>query len=106
MAETLTIYMGRDNKEIFELQQDGVVVTADAVTRAILRFGDYCLDTESDEEIELTTNAQRVEIAAGTIEGLSEGVYYGVLTVFDLMSAENGFAWESFNVHVRYWPIC
>lgn len=106
MSETLTIYLGRDNREVFELQQDGVVVTALSVTRAVLRFGGYVLDTEDDEDVAmaLTTSNQRVEIFAGKLSGLIEGVYHGTLTVFDTMSADNGFAWETFNVHVRDWP--
>ena len=106
MPEIMNIYIGRDNVEVFELQQDALVVAEDAVTRAVLRFGGYCLDSDSDEEIELTTSAQRVEIQAGLMTGLVAGVYPGMLTIFDAASETNGLAWQAFNVRVREWDVC
>jgi len=108
MPEILNIYLGRDNTEIFELQQDGVVVTADAVTRAVLRFGGFCMDTDDEEctELVLSTNNQRIEIQAGNLAGLAEGIYKGMLTIFDLIGAENGIAWQAFDIRVKPWNIC
>jgi hypothetical protein len=106
MAQTLIIYIGRDNVEAFDLLIDDVLVTVDTITKAHFKFGDYCIDTVNDAaKIALTESKTRVEITAGHISGLAVGVYEGKLTCYDA-EATNGIAWEDFNVQVETWPVC
>jgi hypothetical protein len=104
--ETLTFYIGRDNAEILELTQNGVVVNADSVLRATFHFGSYCLDTDKHPTlIELYNDAQRLSIKAGLITGLQKGVYTGHLTIYDAY-AEKGIKWQAFRVLVQPWNVC
>jgi len=106
MAQTLIIYIGRDNVEGYDLLVDGVLVTVDTITEAHLSFGPYCIDTVADPTaIELTESATRVEITGGHIVNLAVGVYAGTLTCYDA-GAVDGIAWEDFNVQVLAWPVC
>ena len=103
----MNIYINRDNKTIFNLLQDGEAVTANTITRAVFRFGDFCVDTNvAGDPIELIENATKVQVQAGLIPGLVEGGYEGKLTIFDTLS-DNGFAWgRAVKIKVILWPIC
>ena len=80
----LNAYIGRDFEEtlVLEYQPGGEsafeTVAVDTVTRAIFRFGDYCIDTEDAEPlITLEENATRVVMQLGMIEELVAGRYTG-----------------------------
>jgi hypothetical protein len=92
--QAIHAWIGRDNVERLELIQDGDPVTADAVTRAVLRFGGYCLDTDVvDDTISLADSATVVEVQIGQIAGLLPGYYQGHLIVYD-NPHPNGIMWE------------
>lgn len=108
MTTELTAYIGRDNEDRLELLQDGVAVVAGAVTGAILRFGDYCLDTDEDPTVIyfLDANNQTLCLKLGLVSGLVAGKYKnGTLTLFDTVNT-NGIAWSLINVTARAWNVC
>jgi len=105
--ETLTFYVARANEELLELTQDGETVNEDAVLRAVLRFGPYCLDTDEHPTlIELYDSAQKLRIKAGLIEGIKSGDYIGHLTLYDALTEDDGLKWQDFRVQVRPWNVC
>lgn len=104
----LTAYIGRGNEEKLDLLEDGAVVDAYAVTRAVLRFGDYCLDTDDvgDEDlIALNANGQELSLHLGLIPGLEAGRYSGFLTLYDHV-ATDGIAWAQIDIVVDEWTAC
>jgi hypothetical protein len=114
MPTTLNAYVGRDFDEIILLEylpvggSDYETVPIDTVTRAVFRFGDYCIDTDEVEHadlISLTENATQVEMKIGMISGLVQGTYKGWLTIFDAVNT-NGIPWQLCKVQVWPWPIC
>ena len=103
---SLSVWIGRDNRQRLRLLQDGEVVTEDAVARAQLRFGNYCIDTDAtDDPIQLVDSATVVEMQLGLVPGLRAGLYRGQLTVFD-NEAINGIAWQAVEISVNTWPVC
>jgi len=105
MAQTLVVYIGRDNVEGYDLLVDGELVTVNTITSAHFMFSDHYIDTASDPTlIELTEDETRVEITAGQISGLTVGVYPGRLTCYDPV-ATDGIAWQDFNVQVVSWAV-
>jgi len=102
---TLTVYVGRDNKDQLRLLQNGSVVGNNIVTRADLSFGDYCIDTATDSNIRLTTNATVVEMEIGLTTGLVAGKYEGKLTIYDA-SNTHGIAWTDIEIDVLSWVVC
>ena len=110
--EILQAYIGRDFEEVLLLELQPVggtafeTVSVDTVTRAIFRFGDYCIDTEDLVPlISLEENATRVEMKLGQITGLVAGKYTGYLTIYDATNT-NGLPWEKLTVVVWPWPVC
>ena len=102
----VTAYMGRVNEDQFELVQDGKIVDPGVVTRAVLKFGEHCIDTDVDTTIiSLDDDAQVVKMTLGLIEDLSEGSYVGKLTIYDAVAVK-GFAWYTFNITVKSWEVC
>ena len=101
----LWAYIGRENVEKLELLHNGERVPKNSITRAIIRFGTYCLDTELHNEIELTEDAQVLEIKLGLIPDLVSGKYKSYITIYPNL-AEDGIAWASANVRVAEWPVC
>jgi hypothetical protein len=112
--ETLTFYMGRASSLSIDLYRQGdedpapVLVEEGVVTRAMLRFGDYCLDTEVVEHADifaLNDDKTTVIVKGGLMDNLRAGGYRGHLTVFDALNPE-GFPWEEFQIVVKKWPTC
>lgn len=100
--------VGRDNPTVLRLTIDNETVPQSAVTRAVFRFGDWCLDTsEPGDPIELIDSATRVQMRLGLVQDIAPGIYPGRLTVFDAQSA-NGIAWGESVIHVivEDWPTC
>jgi len=108
LSGPLMAYINRGNTEKLELIQDNQRVTANAVTRAVFRFGVYCLDTEVDnaELIELIDNAQVLRLRLGLVPNLIAGTYKkGTLTLYDELT-EHGKAWIRADVRAELWPVC
>ena len=101
----IEVPIGRGNRTRLQLQSDGEVVTAGAVTRAVFRFGEHCIDTQDSPLIELTDSATVVEMRLGLIEGLAKGRHKGWLTVYDNPHPE-GVAWYETRVDIVDWPVC
>jgi hypothetical protein len=110
LSEPLMAYIGRGNIEKLELIHNGERVPENSVARAILRFGTYCLDTNSHDEIELTENGQVLEIKLGLISNLIPGNYKGFLTIYPTVEpsdpAHDGLAWIRAKVRAEAWPVC
>ena len=102
---TLTVYVGRDNKDQLRLLQNGSVIGNNIVTKAELSFGDYCIDTATDSNIRLITNATVVEMEIGLTTSLVAGKYEGKLTIYDA-TATNGIAWSDIEINVSNWEVC
>jgi hypothetical protein len=114
MATVLQVYIGRGNTESISLRlkpvgmDDYQDVEDDSVLRAVFRFSDYCLDTDTDVDghIALAENATVVELKPGLISGLVAGQYAGWLTIYDALNPD-GIAWgEEIIVNVRAWSSC
>jgi hypothetical protein len=104
MSQTMNIFIGRDNREVYLLLQDGDTVPAFTATRAVLVFGSTVLDTVVDtDELKLIEDGTKLQVQAGSYTGLTAGTYDGKLTVFDLLSWDDGIAWERFSVSVKDW---
>jgi len=101
-----TVYKDRDNEERIELLQDGVLVTAGAVTRAVLKFGTFVLDTDDDSEIYfLDSDNQVLCFQLGKLTGLVAKNYFdGKLTIFDNTNT-SGLAWANIHITVFNWAI-
>ena len=107
MTTILYGYINRDNIEKLALLQDGVAVTAGAVTKAVLKFGDYCINTDddSDQIYFLDSDNQTVCVKIGQISSIAVGRYEGILTIYD-STAVNGLAWVEVEVNVYEWAVC
>ena len=100
-------YIGRANAIVRELQaQDAPIdaATADAITRVVLRFGPYCIDSDvAGDPISYADG--RVTLQLGLVPGLEQGVYTARMTVYDAANPE-GLAWGEFRVRVLPWEAC
>lgn len=110
--EIITAYIGRDNVETVLLEYKPKNSTAyetvpvNTVTRAILRFGDYCLDTnDADPIFELTENETELAMQLGMVIDLAEGSHVGRLTVYD-GDHPNGIPWQDYRIRIRQWNVC
>ena len=105
--KTITFYTGTANSVGLTLKVNGATVDAGTVTRAIFRFGDYCLDTdEADADIfSLNEDATVLTVRAGLIDGVQPGKYSGMLTLYDEETAD-GIAWERITVIIGQWLKC
>jgi hypothetical protein len=94
MKTKLIAYISRDNEEQIELLVNGALVAENAVTRAVLKFGGYVLDTNVDTNIiyfSSSTN-QILCLKLGLIENLIVNDYLrGTLTLYDNVNT-NGIA--------------
>lgn len=105
---TLSAYIGRDNEERINLLEDGSIVSAGVVTRAVLKFGNYCVDTDKDPTIAYFSDSdnQTLCLKLGLVSGLSPGVHPNSrLTLYDATNI-NGIAWATFTVNVYSWTVC
>lgn len=101
MREELRAYLTRDNVIRRQLLVDGSVVTEGAVTRAVLKVGDICIDTDvAADPIELVNTGTVVEFQLGQVLGLTKGVRSAVLYIYDAEHPE-GLWWESYRVRVE-----
>lgn len=114
MSNTITVYISRDNTEIFLLKYRPVrkygyiLVPKNTIIRAVFRFDTYCLDTDTDivGNIGFMEDNTIVFIKPGLIPDLVIGQYSGWLTVYDALNP-NGRAWgEELIVDVVYWNVC
>lgn len=108
MNDRLKVYKGRDNVAHLVLKLNDEVIDPDVATRAVLRFGPYCVDTDVDTDlITLVDQATRLEMRLGMIPDLQtrDCPYRAYLTVYDAASA-NGLAWDDFRILVEQWAIC
>jgi hypothetical protein len=107
MSTMLYGYIGRDNVERLALLQDGVAVTAGAVTKAMLKFGGLCIDTEnnSDQIYFADSDNQTVCMKLGQVDDIVEGDWEGALTIFDA-EADDGLAWAKPIVSIQSWDVC
>jgi len=110
--ETLTFYIGRANTANIALMRQGVddaapvPVEDNVVTRAVLKFGPHCLDTDDAEDFfQLTEEETVLAVQGGLIPDLVRNDYSGYLTVFDALSLV-GISWEKFKIRALDWPIC
>lgn len=115
MSDILEVFIGRENQEAIQLkyrprgESDFQVVANDSVTRAVFRFGPYCLDTETDVDglISLEENATIVALKLGLIDDLEAGEYTGRLVIFDGARVDHGLKWgPQYVVRVMSWGIC
>jgi hypothetical protein len=106
LSTVSSFYLGRANRYRYQLKQDGEVVQVNAVTRAQFKVGPVCLDTDvPGDEITLTDNATVVEVQPGLADDLEEGMFEGMLTIYDVDHPE-GIAWARFPVYVYGWEVC
>lgn len=106
--ETLYAYIGRDNEEQIQLKQNNILVTTGAITRAVFKFGSYCLDTDIDTDEIYFLNDERTVLCLKL--GLVTDIVpmantVGKLTLFDVNNA-NGLAWAEINVTAVLWDLC
>jgi len=109
LSGPLMAYIDRGNTEKLELIQNGEIVPAHAITRAVFRFGGYCLDTaiHGSELIELINDAQVLRMRLGLVPNLVPGTYKrGTLTLFDELTPVYGKAWVRADVRAELWPVC
>jgi len=112
--KTITFFVGMANPVTLTLMHQGVddpeliIVPENTITRAMLRFGSYCLDTDvigDADMIYFTDNETRLVIKAGLIADIVAGSYLGYLTLYDAVSLD-GIAWQDFKVEVKEWLKC
>jgi len=109
MTIELITYTGMSNENRLELVQDGVLVVASAITGAILKFGDYCVDTDNDPDNIYFLSGSDNQILCfrlGLIPDIVSGRYRaGMLT---LVEAGDIFydAWSSVDIWVKPWSVC
>ncbi len=103
----IDVYISRGNVTIFLLKQDGQEVVGGAVTRAIFRFGEYCIDTDNPHHpISLIDNSKAVRMQLGLVNNLQIGRAIGRLTIYDTVVTE-GIAWgESVKINIQEWKTC
>ena len=109
MAISFDAYIGRANARTIELTQGGAPVSANAITRVILRLGDSCLDTdEPTDPISLQNNATELYMQLGLWDSAVVGTMTGHLVVYDAEATE-GLAWpegETISVTFVNWDVC
>ena len=107
MTTILMGYIDRDNEEQIQLLQDGALVVASAVTKAMLRFGEYCIDTAVDTDVIYFADSDNQVLCfkLGQVEDIATGKYKGQITIFDA-EADDGLAWDSVVVRILEWPVC
>lgn len=106
--EVLAAYIGRDNEERLQLLQGGSLVTAGAVTRAVLKFSGYCIDTDVDSGVIYFSDSdnQVLCLKLGMVDDIAAGTYRGAkLTLYDVDNT-NGIAWTDLVVAVKPWNVC
>jgi hypothetical protein len=105
----MNVYINRNNpiRLVLYYGDPLVPVPNGAVTRAIFRFGRYCVDTDIPADpIELIENETQVRMFLGLISDLREGTYMGYLTIYDA-EAPHGIGWgRAERVKVIPWPVC
>lgn len=109
MAIEIDAYIGRANARTIELTQGGATVPESTITRAVLRLGANCLDTDSPTDpFELQSNATELYLQLGLWEHAAEGTVTGHLTIYDALATE-GLAWpegETISVTFHAWEAC
>jgi ABC-type antimicrobial peptide transport system ATPase subunit len=100
----ITAFIGRANSHKITLLQNKAPVPANVVERAVLRFGDYCLDTD-DLSMLFEDNNTALRVKIGLTPLLVAGNYAGVLTVYDAAAVE-GLAWDEIKIAVKVWRDC
>jgi hypothetical protein len=108
MMATATAYIGRNNETKYEILTNDALVTAQTVTRAILKFSSFCIDSDVDDDLIYFEDAdnQVLCMRLGMIENLRPGTYEnGMLTLFDAANP-NGIAWSKIAITVLSWPVC
>lgn len=105
-----TVYLGRDNVVVRELIQDGQPPVAHAISRVVARIGSVCIDSQSDDEIQLdVVDVNGIEHTHVTLTlghlNLSPTVHKVQLTAFDA-NHPDGIAWDEFWVYVKPWQVC
>ena len=102
-----TVYIGRANVIRRTLQEDGEDLGAaeqNAITRVMVAFGPYCVDTnEATDPISYASGV--VEMQLGLLSGIAEGQHDALITAFDAATPE-GYAWGRFEVSIEPWPVC
>ena len=103
--ETITVEIGRDRVHRIAFTVDGEPVNDDALTKAVLRFGEYCLDTEEGGGLTFVESKTAVDVELGLVEGLTKGAYVGHLTAMDGLH-ENGLPFGQVIINAINWPVC
>jgi len=110
----IVVHIGRDNITAYDLEYmpkgetSFVPVPDDTITRAVLRFGPFCLDTNVTGHADifyLSNSNTTVEMKLGKVANLTTGAYYAYLTIYDA-NHPNGIPWANFNISVQSWPVC
>jgi hypothetical protein len=105
----LTAYIGRDNEESIELLNGGSLVTAQAVTKVVFKFGSWVINTDDDPTLIYFTdppNNQTVGMKLGKITGVTAGGYDdGKMTIFDTANTDGLSMEEVITVTIKAWPI-
>lgn len=104
MIQSVRAWIGRDNAEVYRLTQDREPVQPGAVTRVVVRFGGYCLDSATDDVIEVDAEGI-LTVRFGQVEGLERGGYLGQIIVYDA-PAEDGIMWQSIYVIAEESDAC
>ena len=110
----IEVYIGRDNITAHDLkympkgETSFVPVPDNTITRAVLRFGPFCLDTNVAEHADifyLSNNNTTIEMKLGRVTDLTTGTYYAYLTIYDANHPE-GISWANFRIRVQSWLVC
>ena len=103
---TVNAFVGRSNRQRLQLLQDGEPVAPGAITRAVLRFSTYCLDTAvGNDPIALVDDATVVETQIGLLTDLEPVIATGTVTIYDNLAVD-GIAWQRVLVNVKPWETC
>ena len=110
----IEVHIGRDNITAYDLEYmpkgetSFVPVPDNTITRAVIRFGPFCLDTNVAGHADifyLSNNNKTIEMRLGRVTDLRIGTYYAYLTIYDA-NHPNGIPWANFRIRVRLWPVC
>ena len=86
-------FIGTENERIIDLIQGGALVTENTVTKAVIKLGINCLDTDSSTDpIELGDNNTKLYLKLGLWEHATVGTVEGFLVLYDA-AAPQGIAW-------------
>jgi hypothetical protein len=107
MKAFLTAYVGRANDTDLTILIDDETIQAGLITRAQLRLGAYCIDTDVlGDPIELKESATVVSVQLGLIPGLlPDEQHIAQLTVYTATHPQ-GVAVETGTIITRAWPVC